>query len=132
MPLAQLACVFIGAGLGACLRWQLTIHAARHYPDQLFLGTLAANLISCVIVGVAAEFLGMKSHLPVEWRLLFVTGFCGGLSTLSALSVETLTLFQMEAGWGGALLGLKHMAANALGSLVLCWLGMMLARRVWG
>lgn len=132
MAYTQFACVFFGAGLGATLRWQFTVQATRLYPDQLFLGTLAANLVSCFIVGVAAEFFGLKSHLPAEWRLLFITGFCGGMSTLAALSVETLNLYRMDAGWAGALTGLKHLMANACGALLLCWLGMMLARRVWG
>lgn len=132
MSLAHLACVFVGAGTGACLRWQLTVHSARLLPQIPYLGTLASNFISCFLVGAAAALFGLKAGLAHEWRLLFMTGFCGGLSTLAALSVETMELFSAADGWRGVLPALGYLALNAGGSVVLCLLGMLVAERVWG
>ena len=73
----SVAAVGIGAALGALLRWQLGERLNRLFPD-IPPGTLAANIIGGYIVGLALAALAQREDLPAEWRLLIITGFCGG------------------------------------------------------
>ena len=57
-------------------------------------GTLAANLIGGYIIGVAVAFFASFSALAAEWRLLVITGYCGGLTTFSTFSSEIVDLLQ--------------------------------------
>lgn len=132
-PFSYYASVFAGAGAGACLRWRLTVLAGHFFPGMTHLGTLASNLASCFLVGVVAAVLAIKTSAPPEWRLFFITGFCGGLSTLSALSLETLDI--LEGGdrvWQASLPAMGNLFMNVAGSLALCWLGMSAARKALG
>jgi len=83
--------VFGGAGFGALLRWWLGGWLNPVFPT-IPLGTLAANLIGGLLVGVASAFFTHNSGLAPEWRLLVITGFMGGLTTFSTFSIEVVTL----------------------------------------
>ena len=85
--------IFIGAGLGALLRWWLGLTLNSYFPS-IPPGTLAANLIGGYIVGVAIAFFAASTALAPEWRLFVITGFCGGLTTFSTFSSEIVDLLQ--------------------------------------
>jgi len=121
-PVSFLAVGF-GAFVGAVMRWLLGI-ALNPILPSLPLGTLAANLIGGLVMGVA---LGVFSHyetLPVAWRLAVTTGFLGGLTTFSTFSGETVTLFlRQQYAWTTAIV-----VAHVLGSLLLTFAGLQLVR----
>lgn len=85
--------ISLGSALGALLRWGLGIQLNRHFPT-VPPGTLVANLIGGYIIGVAIAYFAQNPGLAPEWRLLIVTGFCGGLTTFSTFSAEVITLLQ--------------------------------------
>lgn len=115
--------IFVGAGLGALLRWGLSLGLNAVFPT-IPLGTLAANLIGGYFIGVAAVLFAAKAGLPPELRLFVITGFMGGLTTFSTFSAEVVTLLsQGELGWGLAAAGL-----HLFGSFSLTALGMWTAR----
>jgi CrcB protein len=88
-----------GASLGALLRWWLGLMLNSHFPT-IPPGTLAANLIGGYIVGLAVACFASFSGLAPEWRLIIITGFCGGLTTFSTFSSEIVTLLkQGRPGW---------------------------------
>jgi fluoride exporter len=91
--LKAIAAIFIGAGLGALLRWCLGLSLNSYFPS-IPPGTLAANLIGGYIIGVAVAFFATYSGLAPEWRLFVITGFCGGLTTFSTFSAEVVALLQ--------------------------------------
>jgi CrcB protein len=88
-----ISAIFIGAGLGALLRWWLGLTLNSYFPS-IPPGTLAANLIGGYIIGLAVAFFASFSALAPEWRLLVITGFCGGLTTFSTFSSEIVDLLQ--------------------------------------
>ena len=114
--------VFTGAGLGALLRWVLGIRLNPLFPT-LPLGTLAANLLGGLLMGLAMIALGRHPGLPPELRLFVMTGFLGGLTTFSTFSAEVVSqLARGEYFWG-----LGTAAAHLCGSLALTATGMALA-----
>lgn len=113
--------IFGGAGCGALLRWQLGAWLNPVFPT-IPLGTLAANLIGGLLVGVANSFLTHYSELAPEWRLLIITGFMGGLTTFSTFSLEAVTLLsRQEYAWA-----LGTMGMHLFGSLALTAIGILI------
>ncbi len=85
--------VCVGASLGALLRWWLGSQLNALFP-AIPPGTLVANLVGGYVVGLAIAFFATYGAIPPEWRLLVITGFCGGLTTFSTFSAEIVTLLQ--------------------------------------
>jgi CrcB protein len=114
----SIAAVSVGSSLGALLRWWLGARLNAHFPP-IPPGTLTANLIGGYVVGVAVAFFATYTALAPEWRLLVITGFCGGLTTFSTFSAEVVTLLQQ----GRATWALAAAAAHLGGSLLMTLAG---------
>jgi len=118
--------VFCGAGLGALLRWWLGGWLNPVFPT-VPLGTVAANLVGGLLIGVASTFFNHHGALPPEWRLLTITGFLGGLTTFSTFSVEVVGLISRQEYWWA----LGTASLHLFGSLALTLLGMLGARALF-
>ncbi len=116
--------VAAGSAVGGLLRWGLS-QKLNGLWVQLPPGTLVSNLIAGYIVGLAVAWLMNAPALSPEWRLLIITGFCGGLSTFSTFSVEILALLQR----GHYFLALGGVALHLFGSLAMTAAG--IATTVW-
>ena len=125
MNLVSFLAVGFGAFAGAIARWLLGL-ALNPILPALPLGTLAANLIGALVMGMALGAFAHFEALPVAWRLAITTGFLGGLTTFSTFSGETVTLMlRQQYGWSAAII-----AAHLVGSLVLTLAGIGLVRMV--
>jgi CrcB protein len=118
--------VSVGAALGALLRWSLGLWLNPVFPT-IPLGTLAANLIGGLLVGVASAVFAHHAALPPEWRLLIITGFLGGLTTFSTFSAEVVALIGRQEHWWA----LGAAGAHLIGSLVLTGIGILLANALF-
>ena len=80
--------VFFGGGLGALVRYllYLILPKVSYFP----LGTLVANFFGCFIATVVFVYFIYKSDSLSVYKTFLIVGFCGGLSTLSALSLELM------------------------------------------
>jgi len=110
--------VFVGAGFGALLRWFLGLRLNPIFPT-LPLGTLVANLLGGLLVGLAIAWFHRHPGLAPEVRLLAITGFLGGLTTFSTFSAEVADLLLR----GQYLWGLAAAAAHLAGSLAMTFAG---------
>ena len=110
--------IAFGAGCGAVLRWGLGLKLNALFP-AMPLGTLAANLLGGYIVGLAVAYFAQMPGLSPEWRLLIITGFCGGLTTFSTFSVEIVTLLQQ----GRMLIAMSAIGIHVMGSLLMTLAG---------
>ena len=86
--------VFVGGGLGSLLRY----HAGRFLPDTLAgmpfpTAILLVNVVASALLGVVVGWT-LGRTMGEETRLLMGVGFCGGLSTFSSFSYDTLALLQ--------------------------------------
>ena len=123
--LKSILAISIGASLGALLRWWLGLALNSLFPT-IPPGTLVANVVGGYLVGLAIAFFATYSALAPEWRLLVITGFCGGLTTFSTFSAEIVTLLQQgRAAWAFVAAG-AHLAGSVLatfaGIATLVWL----------
>jgi CrcB protein len=120
-PLGFVA-VGIGAALGAWLRWWLGVR--MNGLAAIPMGTLAANLVGGLLVGVAIGAFERLPDLSTEARLLIVTGFLGGLTTFSSFSAEVVSFFgRSQYGLAIATIGL-----HLIGSLALTAVGIAVVR----
>lgn len=108
--------IFLGAGFGALLRWLLGMVLNPVFP-AIPLGTLSANVLGGLLMGLAMGFFTQFQSLSPALRLALTTGFLGGLTTFSAFSAETATLLlRAEYLWAGALV-LAHVGLSLLATL---------------
>ena len=111
--------ISVGSVAGGLLRWFLSLKL-NVIAFTIPLGTLVANLIAGYIIVFAIAFFN-HSTLSSEWRLLIITGFCGGLSTFSTFSAEIVNFLQEgRIGWG-----LTTIAIHVAGSVLMTFLGIL-------
>lgn len=116
----SLIIIAVGASLGAWLRWLLGMKLNALFPT-IPPGTVVANMVGGYIIGLAIAFLAASPTLSPEWRLLIITGFCGGLTTFSTFSAETVALIQE----GRLLWALGSISLHILGSLAMTAAGLL-------
>ena len=118
--LKSLIVIAIGASVGAWLRWLLGIKLNALIPT-IPPGTIVANMVGGYLIGLTIAFLAASPSLSPEWRLLIITGFCGGLTTFSTFSAETVTLIQE----GKLLWALGSISLHVVGSLAMTAAGLL-------
>lgn len=96
--------VFIGSGLGGCLRYALSVLSGGSLA-----ATLAANAIGSFLIGFLAG-----AALPQTSRLFLAVGFCGGFTTFSTFAKESVLLLSRgQYGLFAAYLALSLVLALA-------------------
>ena len=113
----------IGAAIVGMARFWVSGIVARRMGETFPWGTLIVNISGSFVIGFAASFGGSSAHAlggPTV-RLFLMTGICGGYTTFSSFSLQTLNLAR-EGEWGAV-------ASNVLLSTVLsilaAYLGLM-------
>lgn len=84
--------VGIGGFIGSVSRYYSQQIITRFFPSSLPFGTLAINVAGCFLIGVIYAFSEKGNILTPEWRLFLATGFCGGFTTFSTFSFESIQL----------------------------------------
>ena len=103
--------IFIGGGLGSMCRYGIS-HALSNYDLKFPWATLMANALACIVLGMLVGLSLNEEGLGARYRLMLMTGFCGGFSTFSTFSSETFVLFQSGE--------YVYALGNILGSLLIC------------
>ena len=118
--------VALGGALGAVLRYGLSgwLHAVTGAVFPV--GTLAVNVLGSAVIGAVLQLSTERFVIPLEVRLLLTTGFCGGLTTFSTFSYETLALLE-EQQWVAAC---GNVALNVVCCGIATYLGVLAARAV--
>jgi CrcB protein len=124
---ATLVAIAIGGGLGAVARYGVALAALAVYPRFPPAGTLIANVLGCLVIGILMV-LAQASIVSELQRQLWVTGFLGGLTTFSTYGWQTIELAR-EQRYGMAMLNL---AANLVLGLGAVLIGIWIAQRAIG
>jgi CrcB protein len=117
--------VALGGALGSVARFWFSGVIAARMGETFPWGTLLVNVTGSFVIGFFATATGPEGRwlAPSNTRTFFMVGICGGYTTFSSFSLQTLNLMR-EGEWFRA-------GANSVASLVLCliavWLGHVLA-----
>ena len=88
---------WVGAGgaLGAMLRYSFTLYFQK-FSIVFPWGTFVSNVLGCLIIGALSQMIFQTQMVSPEMRLLWVTGFCGGLTTWSSLVYESMEMTKVS------------------------------------
>lgn len=109
----------IGSFIGGVLRYLMSLTIQSKILSTFPFGTLTVNILGSFIIGIIFG-LSEKFNLAPEWRLFLATGICGGFTTFSSFSLETMTMLQE----GQYLYGASYISFSVLFGLLAVFLGM--------
>jgi CrcB protein len=118
--------VAIGSAVGGVIRYLLGGAIQRALTASFPMGTLVINVTGSALLGFILRYALETPAMTPEIRALLGVGFCGGYTTFSTFSYETLTLLE-DGDWRRA--GL-YVGVSLLGSVLAAFLGFMAAREL--
>src|SRR5262245_2859584 len=121
--------VGVGGFIGSVLRYWVSglVHEWTKRED-FPVGTLAVNVIGCLVIGLLSQLAEARGALSAETRAFVIIGVLGGFTTYSSFGNETINLWRD----GESLLGFVNIAAQLLLGLGAVWLGRVLGHEIWG
>ena len=120
MPFQLYLVVAAGGMLGTVSRYFLSGVVANAFGETFPWGTLLINVVGSFIIGFFWTLTAPDGRLFVSGstRQFVMTGFCGGFTTFSSFSLQTLNLMR-DGEW-------LYAGGNVLGSVTLCMIGVWL------
>lgn len=119
--------VAVGGGIGAALRYAVTLVANMHGGITFPYGTILVNVIGSFLIGLLMMYFQGQSDVPPMIKLFAITGILGGFTTFSTFNMELLT-FVRAGDLGAALL---YGGLNIIGAFFCCWLGIAAGSSLW-
>jgi len=106
--------VAIGSALGGMARQWCGVAAVRLWGASFPWGTIGINIFGSLVIGAAAALTEPQGRLPLNAfiRQFVIVGLCGGYTTFSSFSLQTMVLLR-DGRWIEAV-------ANVVFSVVLC------------
>lgn len=117
--------VGLGGGLGSIARYLAQRWVAQSYSHYFPWGTFAVNIVGCLLIGIFWGVQGRAANTE-NARLFLMTGLCGGFTTFSAFSLESIGLLK-ENRMGAFFL---YIAGSVLLCLLATYAGMRMSRAV--
>jgi CrcB protein len=119
--MVDFALVGVGGAVGAMLRYALTLVP---FDSRFPVATFIANVVGAFVIGLISG-LTIQERLTTEQTLLLKTGLCGGFTTFSTFSLESMGLIE-DGAYG---LAAVYMAASIVSCLIGVFAGECFARR---
>ena len=91
--LKTITLVGIGGAVGSILRYLASTGIQNKFLSTFPLGTMCVNLSGCFLIGIFYGF-AERNDIGPEWRVLLITSICGGYTTFSSFSLESLYLLR--------------------------------------
>ena len=122
--------VAIGSAIGGVARLLLGSAIQQRAPGAFPVGTFVVNITGAILLGFLMRYLLASPTVSAEMRALLTTGFCGGYTTFSTFSYETLTLIEIGDYRRATLYATLSVILALAGTLVGAYsAGQVLARR---
>ena len=121
---SSVASIGIGATIGATCRYYIGILSIQYLGNTIPYGTLISNIIGSFLAGILIVLVLEKLYLSETYRLMLLVGLAGSLTTMSALSIESVEML----GNGDYSQALINILLNLGLSLLAASLGVMLAK----
>lgn len=122
--------LLVGAGgfIGSVFRYWLSSYVQQFSKSVSFpYGTLAVNLLGCLVIGVLAQLADSRGVFTPEARAFVFIGILGGFTTFSSFGNETINLFRGSEN----LEGIANVIAHIVLGLGAVWLGRVIAAWLW-
>jgi CrcB protein len=119
----QFFIVGIGSFLGGGLRYLISVFFNQKINPDFPYATLSVNLLGCLLIGVFYS-LFEKSLIGNDWKLFLTTGLCGGFTTFSAFSMESVQLFKQ----GNLFAMLIYIIVSIVFGIALTYAGYLIAK----
>jgi CrcB protein len=116
------ALIGVGSGLGGIARYFVTGAIQSRVVTSFPLGTLLVNITGSILLGFLLRYALATPAISPEVRALLTTGFCGGYTTFSAYSYETVALLE-DGDYRRAILYMTVSVALALAGTVVGFAG---------
>jgi CrcB protein len=126
MTIQNLFLLACAGGLGAVCRWGLAGLVHRLAGERFPIGTLAVNLVGCLLFGLVWGWLEGRVGFSPQTRAVVLTGFLGAFTTFSTFAFETATLLQ----GGQVLAAVLNVSVQAALGVLLVFAGLALAQAV--
>lgn len=86
--------IWLGGGIGSVFRYLVQLGMSKLVTVTFPAGTFLVNITGCFIIGLLYGFANKYAAVTQEWRLFLITGLCGGYTTFSSFSYESVSLFR--------------------------------------
>jgi len=120
--------VFFGAGIGGVVRYWGTNFIYKFLSPTFPYGTLFVNVLGSFIIGIVMYYLDSNDLISQELRIFLTIGFCGGLTTFSTFSYETINFLKENEFLFAGL----NIIANVLITLVALFIAYKLSKLLSG
>jgi CrcB protein len=120
--------VALGGAVGSVIRYVLGVAFQGRTGLDFPAGTLLVNISGCLLLGFLIHYALATPAITPEVRALLTTGLCGGYTTFSTFSYETVALIQ-DGDWRRAIL---YVGLSVVGSILAVMLGIAGARQLLG
>jgi CrcB protein len=84
----------IGGAFGSMCRYLAQVYISKYTTLTFPVGTLVVNLTGCFLIGVLFGLSSKYAWMTMEWRLFWITGICGGYTTFSSFSLDSINLLR--------------------------------------
>lgn len=118
--------IFIGSGLGGLTRFGLGKWINSLHSTNFPFGTFIVNVLACFVLGFVIGLADSRQIISPQTKMFWVVGFCGGFSTFSTFSNETLTLLQASNHATNFL----YIVLSVIVCLTVTFLGLTLANKI--
>jgi len=118
--------IFIGSGFGGLTRFGLGKWVNSFHSTNFPFGTFTVNILACFVLGFVIGLADSRQIISPQTKMFWVVGFCGGFSTFSTFSNETLTLLQA----GNHTTNILYIALSVIVCLTVTFLGLTLANKI--
>ena len=122
MDIATTIWLGLAGGVGAICRWRISV-ALTEFSPSFPLGTFFVNIAGSLMLGIL--FIAWKEK--PYWYLLLGVGFCGGFTTFSTFSIDTLKLLETGKISQAAI----YIFSNVAGAIFAAWIGIYLAKKLF-
>lgn len=120
--------IVLGSGIGGFLRYVISELAYKYFSSLFSYGTLMVNIVGSFLLGFVIFYLDAVKPVSTELRLFLTIGLCGGLTTFSTFSYETVRLIQNSE----YLLAGSNILLNVLVTILAVFLAVFISKLIIG
>ena len=125
--ITHLLLVGLGGALGSMARYGCQKWFTDHVPHAFPWVTFAVNVTGCLLIGIFWGMFFKSFDTNENWKLFLMTGLCGGFTTFSAFSLESIALLREDK----TSLFILYVAASVLLCLLATFAGMRISRQLF-